>query len=198
MKTCKCKTCKDQDEDNFFRGNKSICKKCISCRDKVRRKTVKPEDTEVSIFCKNAGLDFSKICQESKVYKQEPSPVNTPSLIPITNNLNPTIITELTSHIKELESTTNGKLKEAEEIMMGRTEFNEMGVQEVRRSLEERYQNQKRKYEQLEEKYNQLLTHVNDNYYPKERIIQMLNQGFESFAKVNHLTVPAIPTNENK
>lgn len=181
MKPCICKTCKDTKPINFFRGNKSTCKKCISCQNKIKRKTVRPDDENVRSYCQLTGLNFDEICQDCN---KTITKVSTP--IPIQ------------SSVVRSDRDYDNKLKELNDTMMGRTEFNEMGVMEVRRRLDEILADQERsndnyeqletKYEQLEKKYNKLeekfkemeqvvirTAHsLNDNYYNKEKVVEKI------------------------
>ena len=169
-----CKYCKDEDENSFFSTNKSVCKKCISCRNKVKRKTVKSDDDESREFCRNANIDFDTICRESedKRLKGRKSTSSTPpNVSPISSTLlstpltQPTIITSSipTKQIETLEQTVTKlttELKYLNDIMISRTEFNETGNMEVRRRQDEILADQdraKEKYEELETKYNTLI-----------------------------------------
>ena len=173
-----------------------MCKKCISCRNKIKRKTVKHDDQETKDFCINSGIDFDIICHESeeKKLKGRKSTSNTSISLDLLTS-SPILPTNLISNeqIETLEQTTTKlttDIKYLNDIMISRTEFNEMGVQEVRRGLEEKYQDQKGKYNLLLDEMEEFKTLVNNEYYSKDQTIQMLNQGFANFAKVNNLVVP--------
>ena len=172
-----CKYCKDEDENSFFSTNKSVCKKCISCRNKVRRKTVKSDDNESREFCINANIDFDTICRESeeKRLKGRKSTSSTPpNNSPISSTLlstpltQPTITSPIqTKQIETLEQTVTKlttELKYLNDIMISRTEFNETGNMEVRRRQDEILADQdraKEKYEELETNYKNLETKYN-------------------------------------
>ena len=71
----KCKTCKKTEDPTyiseskdrkFFTSNKSRCKKCISCKNKIDRLTVKRDDSDVRHYCMSVGIDFNQICLDSE------------------------------------------------------------------------------------------------------------------------------------
>jgi hypothetical protein len=180
-----CKVCSVKEADNFFPTNKSTCKNCISARNKIKRKTVKPFDTDVKEFCLKSGLDFEQICQESE-HKIVKNPTLT--LLPLTPN-NSSELQQLQEKIIILERTIielTDKINYTNELLISRTEYSDMAIEEIRRREEERYQDQK--MEQI--KLAKELEIIKVNYYSKDRIIQIINEGFSNFAQINHLKIP--------
>lgn len=196
-----CKTCFTRDVDDFFPTNKSSCKKCISSRNKIKRKTVKASDRDVKEYCLRTGTDFDKICQESENKRSKTTIVS--SLTP--QSLTPPSLTPSQSIAPEnqiLQKTIielSNKINYNNEIMMSRTEYNETGVMEIRRRQEEiladqyrtedKYKNLESNYKKLEEKYKDLEDKIkimeqlvvktaqtlNDNYYTKEKVVEKIN-----------------------
>lgn len=61
MNNHQCRTCKDQDPAHFFAGKKSLCKKCKSCEDKIKRGTARDNDPDIIQYCDFAGIDICLI-----------------------------------------------------------------------------------------------------------------------------------------
>lgn len=183
-----CKVCSNKEACNFFPSNKSVCKNCISCRNKIKRKTVRSSDHDVKEYCIRSGLNFDLMCQYSENKKiKNISPLTTPV---ITSNIPE--IQQLHEKIVSLENTIvelNNKIKYTEEIMISRTEYSDMGIDEIRRKEEERFQNQELKYNKLLKEMDLFKEFVIQNYYNKDGIISILNQGFISLTQKNNLKI---------
>ncbi len=208
-----CKYCKNTDEKSFFENNRSSCKKCISCRNKIKRKTVKPNDDDCKIFCLKTGLDFNKLCQESEEKKltvklNDPTPTIKPISLPSTSikPISPTLSIQPTE-IDSLKTITEltAQVKYLEEILLSNIDFNERGFRDLtmkneeddankrikHRELEAKFQKieeeQKGKYKLLEEKYNQILTHVNDNSN-KNKELETETENLKTYINVEFYT----------
>ena len=158
----RCKICKDIDHNNFFDSNKSSCKNCISCRDKVKRRTVKPEDLNVMKFCKNSGMDFQQICIESGENdktklssqlslllnnKETPSPilshnqlsqVSHNQLSEVSHNQLSENIEEIEENFKRLERLIMIQNEVIDELKQSVTTQNKF-IQEVERNMSRKY-----------------------------------------------------------
>lgn len=193
-----CKVCSTKDTDNFYPTNKSVCKNCILCRNKIKRKTVKTSDRDVREYCIRSGIDFDQVCQDSENKKVRLSTTPTQlSSSPLLPTEHPEIqqLQEKIQHLEQTITELTDKINYTNEIMISRTEYNEMGIQEIRRKEEERFQNQEMRHNKLMKELNSIKEYFIDNFYSKDDIINLLNQGFANFAQTNHLK---IPTSENK
>ena len=117
-KKYKCRYCNDignEKTDNFYPNNKSVCKKCISIKKKVKSRTVRPADEDARIFCRQAGEDFDKISRESEMKRIQGRGTKT------INEINPDTNEDICKYVKDLIKEIKG-LKGVIEEMSDRLE----------------------------------------------------------------------------